>query len=213
MSKSKRPDKLTRRQRQIRRTARKIFFLAGVVAVLVALVLADRAGVFGQAPKDDWDKYHDRQFKVARIIDGDTLDVDIPDGRFKRTRIRLLGVDTPETVKPDSPVEHFGHEASRFTKSAALGKTITLKLQRDRTRDTYNRLLAYVILPDGKNLNEQIIATGHGYSDPRFRHPLGREFKAAQTEAMKAGRGLWKDATDADLPYYYRGKLKIPKPK
>ncbi len=213
MLKRERSDKLTRRQRRIRRAARKFFFLTGVVAVLIGLVLADRAGFFGQAPKDDWDKYHGCQFKVARIIDGDTLDVDCPDGRFKRTRIRLLGVDTPETVKPDSPVEHFGPEASRFTKSATLGKTITLKLQRARTRDTYNRLLGYVILPDGKNLNKQIIATGHGYSDPRFRHPLGREFQAAQTEAMGACRGLWKEATDADLPYYYRGKLKLPKPE
>ncbi len=213
MSKFKRSDKLTRRRRRIHRAARKFFLLAGVVAVLVALVLVDRAGFFGRAPKDDWDKYNNRQFKVVRIVDGDTLDIDIPDGRFRRTRIRLLGVDTPETVKPDSPVEHFGPEASSFTRSFALGKTVTLKLQRARIRDTYNRLLAYVIGPDGKNLNERIIATGHGYCDPRFRHPLGREFKASQTEAKEACRGLWKDATDADLPYYYRGKLKIPKPE
>ncbi len=193
--------------------ARKLLFLAGVAVVVVSLVLADRAGFFGQAPRSDWDKYHDRKFRVGRVIDGDTLDVDCPDGRFKRTRIRLWGADTPETVKPDAPIEHFGPEASKFTFSAAFGKTVTLKLHRMRTRDTYNRLLAYVILPDGSNLNERIIATGHGYADPRFRHPLGREFKQAQVEAIKARRGLWKEVADADLPYYYRGKLKIPKPE
>ncbi len=205
--------KMSRRRRRIRYAARKFFFLAGVAAVVAGLVLADRAGFFGQAPRSDWEKYHARQFKVGRIIDGDTLDVDCPDGRYSRTRIRLLGVDTPETVKPDTPVEHFGPEACRFITSAAMDRTVTLKLNRMRTRDTYNRLLAYVILPDGLNLNEQIIATGHGYADPRFRHPLMRDFKQAQVEAMKARRGLWEEATDADLPYYYRGKLKIPKPE
>jgi len=175
------------------------------------MVLADRAGFFGIAPRSDWDKYHARKFKVGRIIDGDTLDIDCPDGRFSRTRIRLLGVDTPETVKPDTPVEHFGPQARRFTESAAMGRTVTLKLDRMRIRDTYNRLLAYVILPDGTNLNERIIATGCGYADPRFRHPLMREFKQAQAEAMKDRMGLWEQAADADLPYYYRGKLKIPK--
>lgn len=191
--------------------ARQFFFLVGAAAVVAGLILADREGFFGQAPSSDWDKYHARQFTVARIIDGDTLDIDCPDGRYYRTRIRLLGVDTPETVKPNTPVQHFGPEAGRFTKSAAMGRTVTLKLDRAKTRDTYNRLLAYVILPDGLNLNERIIATGCGYADPRFRHPLMREFKQTQAEAMKARMGLWEKASDADLPYYYRGKLRIPK--
>ncbi len=195
----------------MRQAARQFFFLAGAAAVVAGLVLADRAGFFGRAPSSDWGKYHARQFTVARIIDGDTLDIDCPDGRYYRTRIRLLGVDTPETVKPDTPVEHFGLKAHEFTESAAMGRTVTLKLDRVKTRDTYNRLLAYVILPDGTNLNERIVATGYGYADPRFRHPLMREFKHAQAEAMKARMGLWEKASDADLPYYYRGKIGIPK--
>ena len=194
----------------MRYAARKLLLSACIAAAIAAVILADRAGFFGQAPRGDWEKYHDRQFNVARIIDGDTLDVDCPDGRYSRTRIRLLGVDTPETVKPDTPVQHYGRQSTEYTKSAAMGKVVMLKLDRTRTRDTYNRLLAYVILPDGLNLNERIIATGHGYADPRFRHPLRRRFKQAQVEAMKTRRGLWAEAADADLPYYYRGKLKIP---
>lgn len=202
---------MSRRRRRIRQTARKLFFLTGAAAVAAGLVLADKAGFFGIAPESDWDKYHTRKFKVVRIIDGDTLDIDCPDGRFRRTRIRLLGVDTPETVKPDTPVEYFGPQARRFTESAVMGRTVTLNLDRMRTRDTYHRLLAYVIGPGGTNLNERIIATGCGYADPRFRHPLMRKFKQAQVEAMKARTGLWEQAEDADLPYYYRGKLKIPR--
>lgn len=211
MPKYKRPARLTRRRRRMRQAVRKFFFLAGVAAAVAGLVLADRAGFFGVAPENDWDKYQGGRFRVGRIIDGDTLDVDCPDGRFGRTRIRLLGVDTPETVKPNTPVEHFGPQASQFTKSAAMGRTVTLRLDRVRTRDIYNRLLAYVILPDGTNLNKRLIAMGYGYADPRFDHPLKREFKQAQAKAMKGRMGLWAQADEADLPYYYRGKLKIPK--
>lgn len=184
-----------------------------IIALAAALYFIDRAGFFGRAPLSDWEKYHDRQFKVVKIIDGDTLDVDIPDGRSDHTRIRLWGVDTPETVKPNTPVEHFGPEASRFTRLMAMGRTVTLKLHRPKIRDRYKRLLAYLILPDGRNLCEEIIATGHGYADPRFDHSLKRRFKQAQNEAKQARRGLWKNVTDANLPYYYRGKLRLPKPE
>ena len=52
------------------------------------------------------------------------------------------------------------------------------------------------------------IATGHGYADPRFDHPHKREFRSAQRQAMQSRHGLWRE--DPDLPYYYRGKLKLP---
>ena len=209
MSKSRR-GRLTVRRRRLRRTARRALWTAVSVAIVAALALADRAGLFGRATRSDWEKYHGRQFKVVRVIDGDTLDVNCPDGRFRRTRIRLWGVDTPETVTPDTPVEHFGPEATAFTRSATLGKTVTLKLYRLRTRGTYKRLLAYVTLPDGTDLSQAIIATGHGYADPRFDHPRKREFRSAQRQARQSRHGLWRQATDADLPYYYRGKLKLP---
>ena len=201
---------LSARQRRLRHLARRGIWTAAVVVVVAAMVLADWAGFFGRATRSDWEKYHGQQFKVVRVVDGDTLDVDCPDRRFRRTRIRLWGVDTPETVKPDTPVEHFGPEADRFTRAAALGKTVTLKLYRLRTRGIHKRLLAYVILPNGTNLSQAIIATGHGYADPRYDHPHKREFRSAQREARKARRGLWREATDGDLPYYYRGKLKRP---
>jgi micrococcal nuclease len=210
MGKSKHPARLSPAQRRLRRVVRRAAWAAGIVAVLGLLALADRAGVFGRRRQPDWPKYHGRPFKVARIVDGDTLDVACPDGRYDRTRVRLLGVDTPESIKPDTPVQHFGPESTAFLRERVLGRTVTLELDYLRTRDIHNRLLAYVIGPGGENINEAIIATGHGYADPRFRHPLARSFGQAQKQAMQQRRGLWEDATDADLPYYYRGKLKLP---
>ena len=68
--------------------------------------------------------------------------------------VRLIGVDTPETVHPQKPVEYFGKEASAFTKRMAEGKTVRLEDDPQCTnRDRYGRLLRYVYLPDGKLLN------------------------------------------------------------
>lgn len=203
---------LSARRRRLRRLGRRAAWTTAIVLILALLTGADRLGVFGWAGRDDWQTYHEKQFQVRRVVDGDTIDVDCRDHLADRptTRVRLWGVDTPETLKPDTPVQHYGPEATEFVRSAVLGKTVTLRLERARIRDRYERLLAYVIGPDGADLNERIIATGHGYADPRFRHPLGRQFARAQAEAMAAGRGLWKDATESDLPHYYRGKLKLP---
>ena len=200
----------TPRQRQIRYLAGKGVIGLLVIGLLVALAVVDRMGVFGRADEPDWVKYHEKTFRVVKVVDGDTLDVDIPDGDHDSTRIRLWGVDTPETVKPDTPVQHYGPEATRFVRRAADCGSVTLRLNETRTRGKFGRLLAYVILPDGRNLNRELIATGHGYADPRFEHPLKREFKLAQNSARDARRGLWAKVTEKDLPPYLRGRIKLP---
>jgi endonuclease YncB( thermonuclease family) len=197
-------------RRRLNYLFRRVLAVAVAGAVVAALGLADRAGLFGLAARRDWDKYNDRQFAVVYVVDGDTLDVDCPDGRFRHTRVRLLGVDTPETKKPDTLPQRFGPEAAEFTRATAMGQTVALKLDRQRTRDKYGRLLAYVILPDGRNLDLEIVSLGYGYADPRFRHPMERQFHRAQAESMKHLRGLWKGIRDEDLPDYYRGQLKLP---
>src|SRR5512139_3444458 len=89
--------------------------------------------------------------KVVRVVDGDTIKVKI--GRVTET-VRLIGVDTPETVHPNRPVEYFGREASTFTKRKAQGKRVWLEDDPECTnRDRYGRLLRYVYLPDGTLLN------------------------------------------------------------
>jgi len=118
-------------------------------------------------------------------------------------------VDTPETVKPDTPPQHFGPQATALVKAVALNANVRLELDPADTRDRYGRLLAYVYLPDGRMLNRVLVEGGYGYADPRFNHRHKSDFSRLQRQAMKARRGLWKDVKPEDLPRYYKD-LKLP---
>jgi micrococcal nuclease len=207
------PVKLMGRQRRLRYAGRKSLAIALIGLVAGGMVLADRMGLFGRPGRggqDDLARYDGRTFRVVHVVDGDTLDVDEPDGPHRRTRIRLMGVDTPETVKPDTPVQRFGPEASAFAKQAALDRDVRLELDPREVRDKYGRLLAYVYLPDGRMLNRTLVQEGYGFADPRFPHRYDREFARLQNEAKAAGRGLWKDERQQDLPEYLQGRVKLP---
>ncbi len=94
--------------------------------------------------------------RVVRVIDGDTFEIDGGE------RVRLIGIDTPESVKPDAPAECFGKEASEYLKSLVEGKEV--RLERDRTdRDRYARLLRYAYLGD-IFINEQLVREGYAES-------------------------------------------------
>ena len=109
-------------------------------------------------------------------------------------RVRLIGVDTPETVHPRKPVERFGKEASAFTRRIAEGKEVYLEYEGGSSRrDRYDRTLAYVYLPDGMLLNLEIIRMGYGHAYTRFPFSKMEEFRAAEREAREAERGLWAD--------------------
>jgi micrococcal nuclease len=127
--------------------------------------------------------------RVAEVVDGDTLDV-VLDGR--RQRLRLLGIDTPETVHPTRPTECFGPEASRALASLTPPGT-DLRLERDvQLRDRYGRLLAYAWLPDGTFINETLVAGGFAttlHIDPNGAHRI--RLATAETAARNAGAGLW----------------------
>lgn len=176
-------------------------------AVLVVMGLADRAGLFGRPIGTDLETYQDRTFTVVRVVDGDTFDVDHPDPvrGARATRIRLLGVDTPETKRPDTPVQHFGPEATDFTRDLVDGRPVRLQLVAGgRTRGDHKRLLAYVLMEGGSMLNLRLIREGYAYADPRWDHPRRSEFHRAMVAARRERRGLWAEATEADLPYYLR---------
>ena len=123
----------------------------------------------------------------TRVIDGDTIIVEI-DG--KQERVRLIGVDTPETVHPSKPVEYFGKEASEFTKRMVEGKKVRLEFDWQK-RDKYGRLLAYVYLPDGTFLNAEIIKQGYGFAYTRFPFKYLEEFRQYERKARENSRGLW----------------------
>jgi len=122
---------------------------------------------------------------VTRVIDGDTIVVE------GVGTVRLIGVDTPETVDPRRPVGYFGREASDFTKQVATGKRVRLEFDQDRT-DRYGRTLAYVYLqPENVLLNAEIIRQGYGFAYTRFPFRMMDQFRALEREARDAGRGLW----------------------
>jgi micrococcal nuclease len=127
---------------------------------------------------------------VTRVVDGDTVVVDI-DGHGET--LRLIGVDTPETVKPNSPVECFGPQASAFTKHL-LPKGTPLRLERDvEARDDYGRLLVYVYTAaDNTLVNLELVEQGYATLltfPPNVAHV--DEFVAAARFAQRADLGLW----------------------
>jgi micrococcal nuclease len=117
-------------------------------------------------------------------VDGDTLVLD------RGERVRLIGVNTPESVDPRRPVEYFGKEAAAFTRGLAEGRQVRLEYDLER-RDQYGRTLAYVYLEDGRMLNAEIIRQGYGQTYTRFPFKYRDEFLAYEREARAEGRGLW----------------------
>lgn len=128
-------------------------------------------------------------YKVIRVVDGDTVDINI-DGQS--VRVRLIGVNTPETVHPSKPVECFGKEASNYTNRMLHGKNIQLELDSSQdTFDNYNRLLAYVYI-DGNNFNYMLIRNGYAYEYTyNVPYKYQTEFKKAQYYASVNNIGLW----------------------
>lgn len=121
---------------------------------------------------------------VIRVVDGDTI---VLDGNEK---VRLIGVDTPETVDPRRPVQRFGHEASEFTRRLALNQEV--RLEYDQTlKDRYGRTLAYVYLRDGRMVNREIIRQGYGFAYTKYPFKYMKDFREAEAYARKAGTGLW----------------------
>jgi len=124
---------------------------------------------------------------VTRVVDGDTVEVRIGDGVED---VRLIGIDTPETVKPDAPVECFGPRASGFTHRLLEGRPVRLAFDAER-RDVYERLLAYVYIGH-RFVNAELVGRGLARTlaiAPNTRHRA--LFERLELGAARAGRGLW----------------------
>ena len=155
----------------------------------------------------DFQKYHRKTFTVLKVIDGDTLDINIPDGQHEDTRIRLIGVDTPETKHPTIGKMYYGPEATDYTTQQALGKQVTVLLDTvGDQRDRYGRLLAYVVLLDGRVLNAELIKNGYGYAYLNFPHSEFVTYQLLMEQAIAQKRGLWQNAARDDLPKWLRSK-------
>lgn len=136
-------------------------------------------------------------YTLVRAVDGDTLV--ILDSEMQEKKVRLIGINTPETVDPRRPVECFGKEASNFTKELVSKSSKNVRLEFDDTQqkyDKYGRLLAYVYLvqKDGVEifLNRELIKQGYAHEYTyKLPYKLQSEFKKLQQEAKQEERGLW----------------------
>jgi micrococcal nuclease len=172
-----------------------------VVAIVVLLLIAIWRWQTPEPPAaPPVDRQHQQEatlpagtYRVGHVVDGDTLK--LAEGH----RVRLIGVDTPESVKPDTPVQPWGPEASDFTKRFLAAGKVRLEFDREK-HDDYGRLLAYAYAINpatGREemLNEELLRAGLGHA--LLRHPysesMKRRFREAQQEARETRRGIWSD--------------------
>ncbi len=127
------------------------------------------------------------QGTVTSVVDGDTFKVEI-DGTAET--VRIIGIDTPETVHPSKPVQCFGKEASNALKEILNGEDVTLEKNPAEEKDKYGRLLRYVDI-DGVDIGASMIEEGFAYSYKQYPHPRLEEYNELEQEAREENRGLW----------------------
>jgi micrococcal nuclease len=130
--------------------------------------------------------------QVTSVVDGDTIKVSLGG---ETVTIRIIGIDTPETVNPRSPVQCYGREATNNMKLLVDGKTVYLEVDPSQDdRDRYKRLLRFVFMPDGTDVGLSMIADGfaHEYTYDKP-YTYQQKYLAAQENARKENRGLWSE--------------------
>lgn len=128
-------------------------------------------------------------YSIDHFVDGDTIAVNM---NGKTESIRMIGIDTPETHKPNAPVQCYGPAAAAFTKNLIGAGRVRLQSDSEGTnRDRYNRLLRYVYLPDGRLVETELIRGGYGFAYTSFPFTKSAEFTQAQDAARAANKGLW----------------------
>lgn len=177
-----------------RQTAQRHRFrrLALVFAVLLAVLIVDRTGLLLVSRIDDHAAYDGRLAVVARVIDGDTVEITLPDARRRTatTRVRLWGIDTPELARPGVAEQEGAREAHDFLRTLIEGRRARLRLEPD-TRDRYERLLAHLETEEGENINGLLLLNGHARATERWPHSMLREYERLERIARQRGLGIW----------------------
>lgn len=172
---------LTLRQKRRLLSLLATFLLAGIIWVAQQQGWIDKPALPVPPPPGT--------YAVDSFEDGDTITVDM---NGTEERIRMIGVDTPETQDPRVPVQCFGKAASEFTLKLIGENPVRLEADPTNTnRDRYNRLLRYVYLPDGRLVNAEIIKAGYGFAYTLFPFEKLEEFRAYEAQAREQNLGLW----------------------
>jgi endonuclease YncB( thermonuclease family) len=164
-----------RRRKLLRLAVLLILFVLGLT------ILLDHLGAFGYRG-DDWASFDGRRFEAQRIAPNGFVII----SNHLETEVRFLGLDFPERHAANS---------RGYLVSSLAGKMVILKLDPLQTRDAAGHLLAYVYLTEADCLNADIVRAGHARADRRQKHSMQAVFDAAETDARKHGRGMWKDAS------------------
>ncbi|WP_404650497.1 thermonuclease family protein [Rhodococcus sp. 27YEA6] len=130
--------------------------------------------------------------QVVHVVDGDTADVKLADG--SQIRVRVLGIDTPETVKPNAPVQCWGPEASQWAHQMLDGAQVRLIMDPAASDvDKFGRSLRYITLADGTDYGVLAASEGMAREYPSYTQPLSKsaDIVAAQTDAQSRQLGLW----------------------
>ncbi len=167
---------------------RLIWLIPALLLPIVIIYLTHQSGVSKPAIQ----KIQSSQpglYSVSHFVDGDTIAVMM---NGKEEKVRFIGVDTPETHKPNTPVQCYGPAAATYTKNTIGKSQVRLVSDSQSTdRDRYNRLLRYVYLPDGTDVNEELVKYGYAFYYPYFPFSKSDQFAADQQAAIDANRGIW----------------------
>ena len=175
---------------------RKLLATIGVVLALTVISFLDRRGLL-LVDVSDLKHYNGRSFLVERVLDGDTLVIAEPD-KSRNTRItviRIWGIDAPEAARPftDPPreAEPFSAEATEFLRQMVQGQEISLRLEPQRLRGNFGRLLAHVTLPDGRSAARELVKAGLARADDRWPHDDIATLDHLQITAKRKKIGIW----------------------
>jgi endonuclease YncB( thermonuclease family) len=172
------------------------FSLAGIV-IAILFVVATQSGWLN-SPVQNAQRNQPGLYPISHFVDGDTITVDM-DGHDET--IRFIGIDTPETHKPNTPVQCYGPEAAAYTKATIGNNRVRLQADGlDTNRDRYGRLLRYVYLPDGTLLEDKLVSEGYAFAYTQFPFEKKQQFVDEQSQAKAAGKGLWSACTVAVEP-------------
>jgi micrococcal nuclease len=166
--------------RRVRRAAASLLLLTAVAALVLSA--ADERSPGGGPTRSAG--------RVVRVVDGDTIRVRTGD---RVETVRYIGIDTPESVKPGTPVECFAHRAAAENERLVGGRRVVLERDAE-ARDRFGRLLAYVVREaDGVDVNEALVRGGFAVPltiAPNVRHAA--RLRAAAAAARREGLGLWR---------------------
>lgn len=158
-----------------------VFIILIILGILLIVKLSDL--------KLPIEKSQPGLYAITEVFDGDTIAVNM---NGSTEIIRMIGVDTPETHRPNTPVQCYGPQATEFTKQLIGSNKVRLQADPVNTnRDRYERLLRYVYLPGGTLVESKIISEGYGFAYTQFPFQKAMEFEELENQAEQSRKGLW----------------------